>query len=292
MVIKARINSNDDYTFKLCSWDAPSFESSQALIVQSDDFKYLKQAFSEINKIEIFVSDNLTAEYTTFNSFSTMSYLGSVFVKHENIFAEAIQITLTQTNIAEQVKRIQEQINNVIDIESMTTEEYRTYLLDVISQRCQQEIFDGAEIEISTGLKRFTYKSEDQTNIQSAVNILMLVPELEFVPYHASKDSCYLMPSMDMLTIYMTLQLRLTYLTTRCNQLNMWIKGIQTKEELMQITWESELPETFQDNLNYIYNYALYIMQKVSEAITKKKAEIASDNQSINQNEDIVNDEE
>ena len=252
MVIKARINSNDDYTFKLCSWDAPSFESSQALIVQSDDFKYLKQAFSEINKIEIFVSDSLTAEYTTFNSFSTMSYLGSVFVKHENIFAEAIQITLTQANIAEQVKRIQEQINNVIDIESMTTEEYRTYLLNVISQRCQQEIFDGAEVETSTGIKKFTYKAEDQTNIQSAVNILMLVPELESVPYHASKDSCYLMPSMDMLTIYMTLQLRLTYLTTRCNQLNMWIKGIQTKEELMQITWESELPEVFQDNLNYI----------------------------------------
>ena len=292
MVIKARINSNDDYTFKLCSWDAPSFESSQALIVQSDDFKYLKQAFSEINKIEIFVSDNLTAEYTTFNSFSAMSYLGSVFVKHENIFAEAIQITLTQANIAEQVKRIQEQINNVIDIESMTIEEYRTYLLNVISQRCQQEIFDGAEIETSTGIKKFTYKAEDQTNIQSAVNILMLVPELESVPYHASKDSCYLMPSTDMLTIYMTLQLRLTYLTTRCNQLNMWIKGIQTKEELMQITWESVLPEVFQDNLNYIYNYALYIMQKVSEAIIRKKAEIASANQSINQNEDTANDEE
>lgn len=292
MVIKARINSNDDYTFKLCSWDAPSFESSQALIVQSDDFKYLKQAFSEINKIEIFVSDNLTAEYTTFNSFSAMSYLGSVFVKHENIFAEAIQITLTQANIAEQVKRIQEQINNVIDIESMTIEEYRTYLLNVISQRCQQEIFDGAEIETSTGIKKFTYKAEDQTNIQSAVNILMLVPELESVPYHASKDSCYLMPSTDMLTIYMTLQLRLTYLTTRCNQLNMWIKGVQTKEELMQITWESELPEAFQDNLNYIYNHALYIMQKVSEAIIRKKAEIASANQLINQNEDITNDEE
>lgn len=288
MVIKARINSNDDYTFKLCSWDAPSFESSQALIVQSDDFKYLKQAFSEINKIEIFVSDNLTAEYTTFNSFSAMSYLGSVFVKHENIFAEAIQITLTQANIAEQVKRIQEQINNVVDIESMTTEEYRTYLLDVISQRCQQEIFDGAEIETSTGIKKFTYKAEDQTNIQSAVNILMLVPELESVPYHASKDSCYLMPSIDMLTIYMTLQLRLTYLITRCNQLNMWIKETQTKEELMQITWESELPEVFQDNLNYIYNYALYIMQKVSEAIIRKKGETASDNQ----NEDTTNDEE
>ena len=44
--------------------------------------------------------------------------------------------------------------------------------------------------------------------------------------------------------------------------------------------------------LNHIYNYALYIMQKVSEAIIRKKAEIASANQSINQNEDTANDEE
>ena len=294
MVIKARINENDNYTFKLCSWDAPSFESSQALIVQSDDFKYLKEAFSEINKIEIFVADNIVAEYTTFNSFSEMTYLGSVFVKHENIFADAIQITLTQVNIAEQVKRIQEQINNVVDIDAMTTEEYRTYLLNVISQRCQQEIFDGAEIEISTGLKRFTYKSEDQVNIQSAVSILRLVPDLEYVPYHASKDNCYLMPSKDMLKIYMALQLRLTYLTTRCNQFNMWIKEIPTKEELMQITWESELPESFQENLNQIYNYALYIVQRVSEAITGENntpTVITNDYEESDESEDSYNGE-
>ncbi len=267
MIIKVRVNKNDNYIFKLCSWDASSFESSQSLTVQSDNLSLLKQAFKEISYIEIFMNDNPVGEYTIFDTFSSMTYLGSVFVPHENIFADGIQITLTKTNIAEQVKRIQEQLDNTIDIDAMTTEEYRTYLLGVISKQCQQEIYDGDYIEISSGNKKFTYKAEDQANIQSAVNILMIVPELEYVPYHASKDNCYLMPSKDMLKIFMTLQLKLTYLVTRCNQFNMWIKGVQTKEELMQITWESELPESFQENLTNIYNYAIYIMQKVSEKI-------------------------
>jgi len=267
MIIKVRVNKNDNFIFKLCSWDASTFESSQSLIIQSDDLNLLREAFSTITNIEIFVADNPVAEYTVFDTFSSMSYLNKVYVLHENIFTDAIQVSLTKTNIAEQVKRIQDQIDNVVDIDAMTTEEYRTYLLGIISKQCQQEIYDGDYIEISSGNKKFTYKAEDQANIQAAVNILMIVPDLEYVPYHASKDNCYLMPSKDMLKIFMTLQLKLTYLITRCNQFNMWIKNVQTKEELMQITWESELPESFQENLTNIYNYSIYIMQRVAEKI-------------------------
>jgi hypothetical protein len=267
MIIKVRVNKNDNFIFKLCSWDASTFESSQSLIIQSDDLNLLREAFSTITNIEIFVADNPVAEYTVFDTFSSMSYLNKVYVPHENIFTDAIQVSLTKTNIAEQVKRIQDQIDNVVDIDAMTIEEYRTYLLGIISKQCQQEIYDGDYIEISSGNKKFTYKAEDQANIQAAVNILMIVPDLEYVPYHASKDNCYLMPSKDMLKIFMTLQLKLTYLITRCNQFNMWIKNVQTKEELMQITWESELPESFQENLTNIYNYSIYIMQRVAEKI-------------------------
>lgn len=267
MVIKVRVNKNDNYIFKLCSWDASTFESSQSLIIQSDDLGLLREAFNTITNIQIYVADNPVAEYTIFDTFSSMSYINKIYVPHENIFADAIQVSLTKANIAEQVKRIQEQLDNAIDIDAMSTEEYKEYLLETISKQCQQEIYDGDYIEISSGNKKFTYKAEDQTNIQSAVNILMIDPELEYVPYHASKDNCYLMPSADMLKIFMTLQLRLTYLTTRCNQFNMWIRSINTKEELMQITWESELPESFQENLVNIYNYAIYIMQRISEKI-------------------------
>lgn len=279
MIIKVRVNKNDNYIFKLCSWDASTFESSQSLIIQSDNLNLLREAFTTITYIQIYVAENPVAEYTVFDTFSSMSYLNKVYVPHENIFTDAIQVSLTKTNIAEQVKRIQDQIDNVVDIDAMTTEEYRTYLLGIISKQCQQEIYDGDYIEISSGTKKFTYKAEDQTNIQSAVNILMIVPDLEYVPYHASKDNCYLMPSRDMLKIFMTLQLKLTYLITRCNQFNMWIKNVQTKEELMQITWKSELPESFQENLANIYNYSIYIMQRVAEKFLNTSVSSESEEQ-------------
>ena len=292
MDIKVRVNKNDNYIFKLCSWDAPTFENSQALTIQSDNFNLLKEAFTTITNIEIFIADNPVGEYNIFDSFSSMTYLGRVFVAHENIFTDAIEVTLVKTNIAEQVKRIQEQLDDTIDIDAMTVDEYRDYLLGLISKQCQQEIYDGDYIEISSGTKKFTYKAEDQANIQSAFNILMIVPDLEYVPYHASKDNCYLMPSKDMLKIFMTLQLKLTYLITRCNQFNMWIRSINSKEELMQITWESELPQAFQENLANIYNYSIYIMQKVSEKIINSSNNVDSNtdlNTSTN-NDTIVED--
>ena len=74
-----------------------------------------------------------------------------------------------------------------------------------------------------------------------------------------------MIPAVDLLNIYGTLQLRLTYLVTRCNYMTMWIRSIQTKEELMQITWNTELPEEYQAQVANIYSQALAIMEKVRE---------------------------
>ena len=274
MVIQARINGDDNNIFNLAFWDAVQFNNIQSLTIQSNDFARLKQVFSNITKIEIFVSGNPVAQYTSYDSFSEMTYKGEVYIESENIFADTIEVKLTKTNLVDQVERIQKEVDKVIDIDSMSTEEYRQYLLGVISQKCQQQIYDGDYVNISTGNEKFTYNAEDQMNIQNAVNILMLLPTLEKVPYHASKNSCYLMDALDMLTIYMTLQTRLTYLTTRGNAFNMWIQNAQTREELMNITWESELPQEYQENVETIYSYALYIAEEIAKVfhIEERKA--------------------
>ena len=58
--------------------------------------------------------------------------------------------------------------------------------------------------------------------------------------------------TFDVVKIYMTLQLRLTKLITRCNFLNIWIKSIETKEELMSIDYNSELPMEYQEQVDNI----------------------------------------
>lgn len=281
MIIQARINGDDNNVFNLAFWDAVQFNNVQSLTIQSNNFARLKQVFSNISKIEIFVSGNLVAQYTSYDSFSEMIYKGEMYIESENAFAETIEVKLTKMNLVDQVERIQKEVDKVVDIDSMSTEEYRQYLLSVIGQKCQQQIYDGDYVNISTGSKKFTYNAEDQINIQNAVSILKLVPTLDKVPYHASKNSCYLMDALDLLTVYMTLQTRLTYLTTRGNAFNMWIQNTQTKEELMNITWESELPQEYQENVETIYSYALYIAEEVAKVFHVEERQAAKTNTAV-----------
>lgn len=261
MIIKVRVNKNDSRVYKLCSWDSSIFEATQTLNIQSDSFADVRDAFSEIESIEVFVANNLVAEYTCFDSFEAITYSGKTYVEHENVFAEKMQVRLTKASIVEQVNRLDSQVNKVYDIDAMTTEEYRDYLLKQIGSQCRSQIHDGLYIEISTGVKKFTYNEEDQQNILTAFSLLVLAQDAEYIPYHSSHEGCYLMKASDMVTIFATLQLNLTYLTTRGNAFNMWIASVNNKEDLMKITWESELPQEYQENITNIMTYSEQMIQ-------------------------------
>ena len=65
---KARIN--EETIFALAEWDANVFNVNPSLILQSDNLSLVKNTFEKIEKIEIFVSENLVATYTVYDSFS------------------------------------------------------------------------------------------------------------------------------------------------------------------------------------------------------------------------------
>lgn len=275
MIIKARING--EHMFKLCSWSASEFDSNPMLRIQSDDLQLVKNVFAEINKIEIYISDNPAGTYTQYNTFDSISYEGSVFVQHENIFADCMRIGLKRTSLVDEVARIQEIVQPTVDVDAMTVDEYRQYLLSQISEACRQQIYAGTQVQLpSSGqMESYTYKAEDQQNLTNAMAILVIAPELEEIPYHPSGGLCRMIPALDLVTIYGTLQLNLTYLTTRCNFMNTWIKSINSKEELMQINWHTDLPEGYQQQVNEIYSRSLQIMNKIREKfITNEEEEI------------------
>lgn len=264
MLIKARIN--EDQVFRLCSWSASEFDASPMLRIQTDDLRMVKDVFSHINKIEIFMNDTPAGTYMQYDSYESISYEGQVFVQHENIFADCMRVGLKRSSLADEVARIAEQVSPTIDIDAMTVDEYRSYLLGQISKQCSAEIYEGTQVQLSDGtVEKYTYDDNDQKNLTNAMAILIIAPECPAVPYHPSGGFCRMIPAVDLLNIYGTLQLRLTYLVTRCNYMTMWIRSIQTKEELMQITWNTELPEEYQVQIANIYSQALAIMEKVRE---------------------------
>lgn len=255
MSLIVKINSTTE--LPLVEWDAVSFISSPRLKIASDDLATVKTIFSEIEKLEIFRDDNLVGVATEYDRYSSIQYLGTVYSPAMNTFTECLQVDLQKTSLAEQVERLTAEIFPVTDFEHMTTEQYRTWLLKEIEKDCQADIYAGTSIEISTGTKHFRYTMEDQQNLGSIVALLMSVPELPAMPYHADGEFCYLMPKADILLVYLTLHMRLLAITTRCNHMNMWIKSIQTKEELMDIDYSTPLPQEYQDQVDAIMARAI-----------------------------------
>lgn len=262
MITKVRVN--DNVFFKLVEFSAAGFASDQTLRLQSDDLHAIKDAFTSINKLEIFVNDNPAGTYTQYDTYSSVTYEGKVFVAQENIFADCMRIELQRSSLVDEVAALTEMINPTIDIEAMTTEEYRKYLLKQIGAACRDEIYAGTQVELTDGtIEYYTYDDDDQRNLTNAVIILIVAPEARYVPYHPSGGYCRMIPSIDLLNIYGTLQVRLTYLVTRCNYLTKWIRTMTTKEELLEVNWKTELPEEYQQQVNEIYSQALQIFEKI-----------------------------
>lgn len=263
MVITAKIN--DTETVKLCDWNTQMFESDLALKVQSDDFTKIKNLFTDINKIEILIDDEVVATYTAYNTYSEIQYLGDVYVSGEDIFTPALRVILYKTDIAEQVKRLDEKVNPVINFDTMSPDEYKKYKLTQVNEACQEDIYAGDEIEIDGVPRRFTFKLEDQMNLKNLFDIVSTFPDVQHLPYHVSAHSCEMFSRKDIITVYLTLLIRLTKITTYCNQLNMYIRSLYDKEKIKEITYGMELPEGYLATYNNIIAQSMESMQSLFE---------------------------
>ena len=263
MIITCKINNSK--TYRLCSWSAAAFASDPVLMLQTDDLREVKETFDEIDLIEVFISENLVGTYTKYDTYGTISYDGKVFVQHENVFQDCMRVSLIRTSLADEVDRLTELVTPTQNIEEMTTEEYRAYLLKQIGAACRQDIYNGTQVQLpsSGSVELYTYNDDDQRNLTNAMAILIVAPELPSVPYHPSGGLCRMIPAIDLVTIYGTLQLRLTYLTTRCNYMNTWIKSIDSKDALLDINWQTDLPQEYQTQVNEIYSQSLSIVNTI-----------------------------
>lgn len=254
---------NDNIIVYLTEFSAMRFNSNSSLKVQSSDLSYIKDVFENINTLDIFYGEQKVAEYTEYDGYSSIQYLGTVFCEPEQRFVEAMQITLTKTNLAKQIERIKRKIDNVIDFDAMTTDEYKQYLLDDISARGEAEIFAGTNIVLSDGSSKvFTYDLEDQSNLNSAVFIAEKLDDITMsFPYHEKGQECCLYPVVDILIIYMNLKMMAVEVQTRVNMLKSYIRTINDKDILMTINYYTPLPSEYEAKYNAIMNASLQIME-------------------------------
>lgn len=276
MIITARINNEKNYN--LSAWNAQEFNASLILEVQSIDLRDVSETFRSINKLEIFTDGALVATYTSLDTYSQIVYVGKVFVPHENIFADTMRITLTKTNIVDQINRIDEQINPVIDLDGMTLEELRNYKLGKVSEKAQKTIFDGQMIQLTDGtIEHFSYKMTDQENLNSMFNILVMNPDIKYLAWHSDANICRLYTRRDILIICTTLLLFKTREITYANALNMYIRALTDREALMNVDYGMDLPQEYQDNINTIMASTMEEVSKMIDQIIPPETEQTSE---------------
>ena len=282
MILTVRLNSDDTKIYRLTNWNAANFSTGLTLTVQGSDLTGISADFAEITKLEIYQDDILVATYSDIDTYDEITFIKNEYVPGEQRFSDALRIHLTKVDIISQVQRIDEQLNPVIDIEAMSLNETKEYKIKQIGNICRAEIYAGEDVTLSDeSVKHYTYDSDDQKNILSAISLIFAARQLgftlEYVPYHSSGHECELTDYLSMVNIYMTLQLRLTRLTTKCNMLNCMIRECEDKDDVLAITWDTPLKEEYQNRYNEMITSAIETAHAMAEAMTPETPDDGED---------------
>lgn len=120
-----------------------------------------------------------------------------------------------------------------------------------ISQACETAIYSGVDVTLTDGsTEHFSLTEHDQLNLfGKQVQLAAGTTELE---YHADGQPCRYYSAEDMQIITSTAMAYVSYHTTYCNAVNMWIAGCTT-DEIQQIYYGADVPEQYQSDVLKAY---------------------------------------
>ena len=121
-----------------------------------------------------------------------------------------------------------------------------------ISQACETAIYSGVDVKLSDGsTEHFSLTEHDQLNLfGKQVQLAAGTTELE---YHADGQPCRYYSAKDMQIITSMAMAFVSYHTTYCNAVNMWIAGCETADEIQQIYYGADVPEQYQSDVLKAY---------------------------------------
>lgn len=133
-----------------------------------------------------------------------------------------------------------------------TLKEFKTAKKQEISQACEQIIYAGISVTLADGtVEHFALTEHDQLNLFGKQ--AQLAAGAEQLEYHSDGKPCRYYSAADMQTIIAAAMQHVSYHTTYCNALNMWVAGCETAEELQQIYYGADVPEQYQSEVLKAY---------------------------------------
>ena len=282
---KVRVNKDDDKILNIFDFNVSDFANDPVIRIQSDDLKKIKEIFYKITSIEIYRDVNIIAEYTAFDSYADIVYMGKAFCSEDNVFSDCLAVRLTRMNIIEQIQRIDEKVNPVIDEDSMTINELKQRRIDQICKAGEADIFSGDQVTFDDGAtKTYTFGLDDQNNLQTYLSLIAQIQDKTkiAIPYHAVGEVCQNYTAKQIVTIYFTLQIKLLRVYTYVNMLRLHITSMTDIEDVRHVQYGVELPEQYKEQMNMI------ISESIATIMEIKKQYDFDDTEAVDQNNEEV----
>jgi hypothetical protein len=133
-----------------------------------------------------------------------------------------------------------------------TLAELQAYKKQEISAACEQEIYSGVDVTFADGsAEHFSLTEHDQLNLFGKQ--VQLAAGVEQLEYHSDGQACRYYSATDMQLIIAAAMQFVSYHTTYCNAINMWILGCESTKELQAIYYGADIPEKYQSDVLKAY---------------------------------------
>ena len=103
-----------------------------------------------------------------------------------------------------------------------TVSEIKQNKIYEMSKECEDTIYDGIDVELTTGKKHFSLQINDQTNINGIFSAVTI--GVTKYPYHADGEPCTMFSAEDIVSLYVAYKKYVTLQTTYNNALRRWIE--------------------------------------------------------------------
>ena len=190
MVYTVKLDSSDDKVFNLMQFNSMTFDMECKLVVCTDDLKTVKSAFTNFKTLDIYRDDVQIATYTCFNNYKEISLQQGLYNNSNGEWEDAMIVSLTRANIVEQVQRLDEKVNQVVDINTLTLDEYKNYLQEK-NKTALAEFLADQSVEFNG--KPYGVSEEDQNEM--ALNFMQYqaltsAGQQVTLEWHSKKSAC------------------------------------------------------------------------------------------------------
>lgn len=241
MVYTVKLDGSDDKVFNLMQFDSMTFDMECKLVVCTDDLKEVKSAFTNFKTLDIYRDDVQIATYTCFNNYKEISLQQGLYNNSNGEWEDALIVSLTRANIVEQVQRLDEKVNQVVDINTLSLDEYKNYLQEK-NKTALAEFLASQSVEFNG--KPYGVSEEDQNEM--ALNFmqyqaLTTAGQQVTLEWHSKKSACETFTAEEFVQLTAMIKAFVYPYFQQMNVIKQQIFSSTSKEELDKIEIKYEV---------------------------------------------------